>query len=266
MADLAWPRLRKLLRAPSIGFNAEVYRHFKDVHATSTDVGRRAIRDFCLIGAKDSRTTANSKIQYFRDQVQKVHLKPEIYGIPVANYKQETVEGYPQVIIHFRESATDARTNDRYPIRAQVGYRLKDDSLSQSQVDSLATKVKSKFGGATPFKFKKGTTKFSYKDKKKGYEFILAADTETEAKSVVTAVLSLNGDTPDWDILTASKSGRTWTTKKTKTVLGKTVELPNQRPIGWVHFTHAELKIPELERDIVLVDQTGRFKNALLWA
>lgn len=102
MADLSWPKIRKLLRAPGIGFNAEVYRYFKNDDIDPKSVGGRTkVRDFCLIGAKDSRSTALSKIQYFRDQVQRVHENTALATVP-ESWDRRAGADIPQLIVVFR--------------------------------------------------------------------------------------------------------------------------------------------------------------------
>lgn len=260
---LFWPKMRKLLRAPKIGFNAEVQAYFKDENGSdeSLSVSRKALRDLCLIGSKDSKITAEYKIRYFREFIQKVHLKPEIYGTPTLTL-QETMEFYPQVQLHFKESLSDAKEKVRERLRSSVSFRILDENLSLSDAKILANKIKSIF--ATPvFSYRRGEELYNYIEQRKGYYFKIYALNESEAKKIIERTMQIRNDNPDWDKLTVNTSSRNWKAEKKKTLLGKQQKLPNKRPTGTVYFTHAELKTWGRQKDLILADLGGVFPNVL---
>jgi hypothetical protein len=259
-----WAFVRSWLRRT---FNKKVHEYFKDLPANidpDNSTGRSATKAACLIGANDSQSLASLKIQIFQ---QFAENDGEIfYSIPASELWEFSVEGDPQIILRFREQSDDARRNDRYPIRGRVSFRISEEEISSaSEVRAWAMKIRNEF--ARPlFEYQKGRLKFTYKDKKKGYYFILGTNTEDEAKAIIRKTMDLKSDTPDWNKLFESRSKRNFTEKTTKRIAGETIEMPTLRPEGKVFFSHAQLNVPGEAKNRILVDTTGRFKEALLYA
>lgn len=255
-----WSHTRSVLRKT---YNKEVVRYFGDLpedQEPDNVTGRSSLKRASLIGATESMMSANIKMMNFIFSIKQSHNKPAIYGTPVTNLDEE-IKYNPQVALWFREKISDARIKGRVPIRARVSFRVLDQNISKAEVQSLANKIKAKFGEPL-FSFNKGKVKFSYRDKERGYAFILATDDEADARKVIDATLELQDHVPDWELLFDSTSNQSWA-KKTKQILGQTVEMPVKRPIGKVWFTHAELKIHGLNRDIILCDATRNYPGSL---
>ncbi|NJO98673.1 MAG: hypothetical protein HC764_23945 [Pleurocapsa sp. CRU_1_2] len=157
---------------------------------------------------------------------------------------------------YFGEKKTDsAKVNDRYPIRAKYTIRYKEDISSKANVKALATKINNIFNKPVVHSFDKGRNKYSYRDKEKGYELIITATNKNEAKSVINSLLEIQGDNPlKEDCLSESVIDKNWLTTETIRVNGETHKKPKQRPIGKVWFTHAELSVHGVTKDITLVD------------
>ncbi len=248
--------------------NRQIREYFSDLgdeswqHDVSTPRG--SLRVACTHQDSDNLGMTQLRLWLFYFVVGNAEkLQAPIYGLPITTFNESLVY-LPQVVLYFREKASEATTHNRRPIEAQVGFRIIDSNFSKSEAHTLATKIKQLFGEPSRFYFKKGRTKFSYRDKAKGYEFIIAAFSEAEAKKVIEQVLDLQNHTPDWELLTDSESGRNWSATKYKNILGNTYKLAERRPIGTVYFTKAELKIHGLPHDIVLHDATGYNSGALL--
>jgi hypothetical protein len=259
-----WAFVRSWLRRT---FNKKVHEYFKDLDPNQdpdNSTGRSATKAACLIGANDSQSLASLKIQIFQ---QFTENDGEIfYAIPASELWEFSVEGDPQIILSFREQTDDARKNDRYPIRGRVSIRISESDVS-SEVDirNWAAKIRNEF--ARPlFHYQKGKIKFTYKDKKNGYYLIIATNTEDEAKDVIRKTLGLKSDTPDWNRLYESRSKRNFSERQTKKIGGDTIVMPKLRPEGRVYFSHAQLNVPGEAKNRVLVDTSGRFKEALLYA
>ncbi len=251
--------------------NKKVKDFFKDISddddnkdsISKTTNGRIIARKICLHSDKDPLMLTASRLIIFHLTLGESLDKIPFYGIPIVNF-DESVEYKPQVILYFEETLKDAASNNRRPIKAQVGYRIVDgEEITVTDVKNLAKKIKNTFASPKPLKFKKGRTKFSYRDKSKGYQFIISGNAEIEAEKIIKAVLSLNGHTYNEEILTDSESKKNWNSKKKKKkILGKEYEEPERRPIGNVQFTYAELKIHGLPKPEILVDVTGLHPNA----
>lgn len=259
-----WTFVRSWLRRT---FNKKVHEYFKDLPANQdpdNSTGRSATKAACLIGANDSQSIASLKMQIFQ---QFAENDGEIfYSIPASELWEYSVEGEPQIILRFREQTDDAKRNDRYPIRGRVSIRISEDDInSEAGVRAWATKIRNEF--ARPlFHYEKGKIKYTYQDKRKGNMFILATKTEEEAKDVIRKVLSLKNESPDWNKLHEGRSKRNFSERKTKRVAGNTIVMPTLRPEGRVYFSHAQLSVDGMARNIVLVDTSGRFKEALIYA
>lgn len=269
MAEYSWPKQRKLLRAPSIGFNAEVYRHFKDVDSSSgsATAGRRALRDSLLIGAKDSRTTAVTKIQYFRDQVQKVHLKPTIVGITKDELDSSISPKYkPQVILYFLQDIAAVPT-DFTRIDARISYRLMDEtseSLTMAKLRVLATQIKTEFAVSGGWTFNKGKFLTNYRDPERGYSFQIYGVSASEGEKVVKKVLSMRNHTFDEKLHSLSNPTRnSLNTPGNRRILGKTYKETRWRPNALVRFAYAEVILHGLPDPVCLVDRSGLKPNPL---
>lgn len=274
MTDYYWPKQRKLLRAPDIGFNAEVYRHFNDPDISDK---RKAIRDLCLIGNKDSRGTAESKMRYFREQVQKIHLKPEIYGLPTTAFQAER-KFKPQVELSFLEDsdfvAGTTPNDDQHKYRrkcARITFRImgeEADTISNAKLTAIANKIKATFMIGKGFVWHKGRLMCSYADWDKGYQLQLACKDKTEGKRVVEAVLGVQGHTPDWKRFTTNENeesaARYPASPGKKSILGESEPQPQERPVVEVRFRYAVAHIHGRRKPVALCDRSRQLINPLV--
>jgi hypothetical protein len=278
MGDLVWAKQRKLLRAADIGYNAEVYRHFKD---TDGSASRTAVRDVCLIGAKDSRITAESKMRFFYERVLKVQYKPDVYALPNDEIKSRR-RGRPKVVLHFSQfnkyshhvinPDTDKpiTITPVTPITGQISFRIMDetsDSMTKAKATTIANKIKSIFAGATPYKWDKGRTMFTYNQWDKGYAFKLLCATETDAKNLVTKVLDIQGHTPDWKrfntVTNDDPLSKYPENPGTEIIMGETVKQERERPVETVQFRYAYMTLEGRRKPVSLVDTTYKLKEVL---
>lgn len=266
MPDLTWPKLRKLLRAPDIGFNAEVFRHFKENLDPADVGGRTKVRDFCLIGAKDSRTTAEAKIRFFRDQVQKVHNKTTIIG-ELKTSRDEKVTYRPQVILYF-EQDKDSVPSGKTPLNAEISFRLHDETyetITKTKYEQLAQKIKTEFATPQRYAWSKGKHICWYKDESKGYDFQVYALSEAEGEKVIKKVMDIRSHNFEENIfkITTPKKSSDNTPSNVK-ILGKTRKKPRWRPTATVRFMWADLVIWNVPEPITLVDTTGIRYNPVI--
>lgn len=257
MPDLSWAKHRKLLRAPNIGFNAEVYRHFKTYDDTP---GRITLRDSLLVGAKDSRSTAMFKIQYFRDQVQKTHHKPSIIGIPKEQFDLGIeVEYKPVVQLYFQQDRS-AVVEDYAPVKAEISFRLMNestDSITKANLETLARTIKNEFALGNGYTFNKGKYIAHYLDRKNGYSLQIYVINESEGVEVVKKILSIQNHTYDEDLFRVTQPKKnSLNTTTNKTIVGKSYKKLRWRPTATVRFQWASVSIREVPDPIYLVDRT----------
>lgn len=267
MPDRSWALQRKLLRAPEIGFNAEVQRWFKDVDTTS--ISRTKLRDSLLIQANESRTSAMFKIQYFRDFVQKVHDKVNIIGTLQGTYESEHEVTYrPQVTLFFQQDI-EAVPNDYYPITAEISFRLMNETnttLTEANIKALATQIKTELTVNNGYTFDKGKYLCKYVDIENGYNLQIYAISDTEGEQVARKIVGIRNHTfieNNFKLTTPRKNSVN--TTSSVNILGQPTKKARWRPTGRVRFMYANLYIPERPEPLCLVDRTGsKYKPAII--
>ena len=259
MPDRSWVLQRKLMRAPNIGFNAEVQRWFKDLDSNA-DIGRRALRDSLLIQANESRTSAMFKVQYFRDFVQKVHSQPAIIGIPKEHFDLEINIEYKPVISLYFQQDREAVPLGYSPVRAEISFRLMDESettLTETKIKSLAKKIRTDFAPNNGFTFKKGKNIALYNDKENGYFLQLYVINEVEWVELVRKVLSIQNHTYDENKFRITQPKRNSLNATENTIIaGETYKKLRWRPTATVRFQWASLTVRTRPFPYWLVDRT----------
>lgn len=257
MPDLSWAKHRKLLRAPNIGFNAEVYRHFKTYDDTP---GRITLRDSLLVGAKDSRSTAMFKIQYFRDQVQKVHAKPSVIGVRKEDFDDKVPFKYKPIVTLYFQQDRSAVADNYAPVTAEISFRLMNEtseSLSKANLETLARKIKNELALGQGFTFNKGKINANYIDSEYGYRLQLYVINKTEGEMVVKKILGLQDHTYQDDKFTLGSPERNSLNNPGNIVIvGETHKKPRWRPTATVRFQWAYISIHSKPDPIYLVDRT----------
>ena len=259
MPDRSWVLQRKLMRAPNIGFNAEVQRWFKDLDSNA-DIGRRALRDSLLIQANESRTSAMFKVQYFRDFVQKVHNQPAIIGIPKEQFDIGIeVEYRPVVNLYFQQDK-DAIPTGYSPIRAEISFRLMnetEETLTTANLKALALKIKSEFALNQGYTFNKGKNIAHYLDRERGYSLQIYVLNEAEGIEVIRKILSIQNHTYDEDKFRITQPKRNSLNIASNTIIaGETYKKLRWRPTGTVRFQWASLIVRTRPYPFWLVDRS----------
>lgn len=197
-------------------------------------------------------------------------MQAPIYGIPVTTF-HESMKFYPQVRLYFCEDAKDVESG-YHAVESELTFRLvteTSESISKADALSIAHKIQSLFCTSGGFRWKKGREIWTYRDQKKGYNLMIYAWNEAEAKKVIEQILDIRSHAPEWSkYLEGSEAkGKTFPTiPGTHTIYGKSRRKPRERPIAYVRFRYAELKLHGLPNDIQLVDRTGSRRNPLIKA
>lgn len=268
MPDRSWALQRKLMRAPEIGFNAEVRRWFTSSGEAIT-ANRSALRDSLLIQANESRTSAMFKVQYFREFCQKVHDKITVFGELRDDYETKlSNNNHPQVTLFFQQDS-DAVPDDYYPITAEISFRLINETnitLTEANVKTLATQIKNELAVGQGYTFDKGKHISTYIDKENGYHLQLYTISEAEGEQVARKIVGIRNHTFIEDNLkNTTPKKKSVNTTSTVTILGKPTRKARWRPTGRVRFMYANLYIPNRPEPLCLVDRTGtKYKPAIL--
>jgi hypothetical protein len=248
--------------------NKQVRDYFSDITVDDDlSTPRSSLRHACLM--KDEDTATMSQLRLWLFEVTAGHaasFQPPIYGIPTDTYQQH-VTFKPQIVLHFYEDADEVEAGFQ-PIRSEISFRLVNETsetVSVTQARALATKINTLFGSASGYRWHKGRIRCLYKEPDKGYNFILHSYSESEGKRVIEQILDIQSHTPNWDYLTLAQLANTPPTiPPSKQIYGKTRKIPRKRPVGYVRFRRAELHLWGMPKPVVLVDKTGRFRNALI--
>lgn len=174
--------------------------------------------------------------------------------------------GKPKVNLFFLED-TDfnkkaAHNNKGEGLRRQEGlirFRLMDEStrtFSKSNATTLANKIKQIFGANGGYVWRKGKTMYSYSDWNLGYQFQLLCKSETEAKRIVSSVLSLQNHTPNFKQFNKIENDQEALTYPenpgTQIIMGETVNIPIARPLVDVRFQYSYVKLDGVKEPVNL--------------
>lgn len=203
----------------------------------------------------------------------------DVGTIYACNNDTESVKrkGKPQVTLFFLEDSlrSNRKNNQASPTRrkqrAAIRFRLMNEStqsFSKANGIMLGTRIKEIFGANSGFVWNKGKTMYSYTDWEMGYQFQLLCRTETEAKRIVTAVMSIQSHTPNWSFFNTVKNDQEDITYPenpgTEVIMGETVDKPLTRPNVDVRFQYAYVSIKGLARPVTLYDRVHRRVGALV--
>lgn len=249
--------------------NSLVREHFKDidesVELANISTPRSSLRRACTHDDTDSLLMTVGKLNLYRFVVDPSANLPPIYGIPLTTF-HESVKFHPQIRLYFHEDLNLVESGYS-PLEAEITFRLMRETgatLTPTEAKVIANKIKTLFCANKGFTWKKGREKWVYKDESKGYDFRLLAWNETEAKKVIERVLDIQSHSPDWDYLSVATKKKTYTTVPgNHTIYGKSRRKPRDRPIGYVRFRYAELKVWGMN-DVTLVDRTGLRRSPLV--
>ncbi len=263
-----WRNLRDFLRK---SYNREVNEWFRDIEDPLPDnsTSRKNAKRACLILPTESQNTALLKALTFRFVVQRVHLRPDIYGMPIGGI--DSIRVYrPQIQFFFQEDEIDTEPGfDR--VEGRISYRLMNqtsETISLSELRTIANRIKTEFGTGRGYVWRKGKTLYSYTDKLNGYQLQILGRNESDAKELITKVLATNSDTPDWinlSIKDAENPTRAYPTMPLrKNILGTGERQQRKRPIADVRFQYTVARLHGKNNPVVLIDRSGRYYNPLV--
>jgi hypothetical protein len=253
--------------------NRDIIKDFADVTEDLPYIGspRSSLRAACYHDDKDSIIISVARLlTYYFICRRGQDLHPPLYTLPVGT-QQAQRRFAPQIHLYFEEPRN--HTEPGYaPVEGTISFRImgKDyDEVTRSNAETWAQRIKTLFGGSTPFVWRKGKVLCAYTDKEKGYQLQLLCRDETEGKRVIEQVLDIQQHTPDYSshmtISTAeSPTGKYPTIPQTKTIYGRSRHLPRRRPIADVTFLYGTLHLWGMPNPVVLYDRRGHYKNALV--
>jgi hypothetical protein len=206
---------------------------------------------------------------WFFEHIKGQAYRVPYYGIPVSSF-QESRKFRPQIHLYFQEDAADVDP-DYAPVAGEISFRLMDvttESITPTQAQTYANRIKADFGlGGAGYVWRKGKDLASYNDWAKGYALKVFTRSEAEAKEVISKVLDVQNDAPDWSKMNYSQNEAPMeaypTVPELDTIYGKSRRRPRRRPIADCRFQYALLHVHGLPNPVILYDRTGLYPTAL---
>lgn len=189
-----------------------------------------------------------------------------LYTIPVTTF-QDHYTFAPQVKLVFYQLLGET-TNNRPRVTGEIAYRIMgetEETFTPANARTRATRIRDLFTQPTIFEWQKGKITASYLDKKNGYDFRLLVRNESEARKVITQVMSIEYKQPDWNNLHITESKATYPEDTaTKRIYGEQRKLPRRRPREDIKFRYAELHIYGKPKPVTLVDTLGNREDPII--
>lgn len=252
--------------------NRRVREFFQDLGGEDWDpdvtTTRGTLRVACTHIDNDSLSMTLLRWLLF-DHVRSLKFQQPFYGIPVAGY-HEARKFKPQVMLYFQEDEGDIEPGYG-AVTGQITFRLMDyteSSINPTIAQTIANRINTEFATGGGYVWKKGKVMFTYTDNVKGYKMQLLCRTEGEGVQLVTKVLDIQNDTPDWSKAKVTENQQPAVAYPTvpdlDIIYGESRRRPRQRPIADVRFQFATLNIHGLVNPQPLVDRSGIWPNALV--
>ncbi|MEH1884097.1 hypothetical protein [Nostoc sp.] len=235
-----WAAIRRALILGD-SYNSEVNAHFAD---PTGDTARDAVKNICLVQSNDSALIAQQRIRFFREEVQKTHLKPTIVGQPKIDLDAD-VRYHPEVTVVLKQSLTSV-PRGKYPKDARISWRLMNEtseSLTFTKMNDVAALVYQQFF-QNRFSFKKGKFIGWYISPLDGLHLQLYCLDATEAKRVAKYVVQAIGKTWNDSIFKVTSPDRdNIASPEQITILGKQKDAPIWRPNITVNASKANINV-----------------------
>lgn len=251
--------------------NREVREFFSDLGGENwdPDIGttRGSLRYGCTHQDNDSLNMTILRWLLY-NHVRTLKFQVPHYGIPVSSF-QESRKFKPQLMLYFQEDIGDVEPGFP-PVTGEISIRLMNytsSSLTPAVANTFATRVRSNFGGGGGLIWRKGRTMVTYAEWAKGYQLQLLSRSATDGRNIISQVLDLQNDTPNWKFCNVSEneeSGAAYPpVPELDQVYGSSRRQPRRRPVADVRFQYAVLNIHGLQNPVVLYDRSGLWPNAV---
>ena len=264
-----WAHLRSVLIRTQ---NRIVREEFADIGddnwSPEIQSARGSLRTACTIQPTDSAVTATIRLQLFYNVLNLAEDEPWM-GLPMHEVN-ERMSGRPMVTLVFYELPQDVAEGFR-PVTGEIAFRLMDEtptSITEAKLRTIAQRIKSIFGTAGGYRWKKGKSMASYTDTGKGFQFQLLCRNATDARSLITDILAIQSESPDWMKMNYKENQAEAEAfpalPGVQSILGQSLRKPRRRPIAEVRFRYAWAFIPGREKPVPLVDLTGTRQGTLV--
>lgn len=176
----------------------------------------------------------------------------------------------PQIILYFQEDNEDIAEGYE-PVTGRISFRLMShdsESITPAIAMGYATEIKSAFGNGGGFVWRKGKLMCSYTHWEKGYQMQLLCRAESDATELISKVLGIQDDSPQWEYMNKSENQAESIAYPTmpgqQFVFGETRKIARKRPIADVRFQYAIMRIEGMLNPVCLVDRSGTWPQPLV--
>jgi hypothetical protein len=262
-----WEHLQSVLMQSHNRLVREEFRDLGDDWEEDITLPRSSLRVACTIRDDDSAIQTLLRMLFFYGTLRKAQdFHPALYTTPIDRYQQE-IKFAPQITLYFREDLEDVEEGYA-AIDAEISFRVQNqnyNTFTEANAITFANKIKTEFCPNNGYRWRKGRTKISYRDKEKGYLLSINAYSEAEAREVISKVLSIQNDGIDNSKMIISQLAETPPTiPPTEFIYGNSRRIPRRKPVGYVRFQFAELHLWGVKNAITLVDRSYRRRNPLV--
>ncbi len=255
-------------------WNKLVREYFRDVTALESNLDlttpRQALLKACLHKEDDSLMLTIGRMQLFLHGTTYTRDQYPVVAGSLLSEIDSTITYRPKITLFFTEDAEDAEAGYK-PVEMEVSWRLINEtsaSITEAQLRSIGTKIKTNFGAGNGRIFKKGRKIVHYLDRDRGYNFLLRARDLAEGKDLIREILTMNGDTLDTNILRVSETDSETDAYPynpgTQLILGSRKSLPRRRPLVNVRFKYAYATVHGYNKPIYLYSRSSFIPDALV--
>lgn len=179
--------------------------------------------------------------------------------------EQEVIERAarrPQILMLFEQPATELTENFPRAVTGRISFRLmhkETATITPQDLELYANRIKTLFGGETPFIWERGKESYSYTDHIKGYRMKVVAKDRQAAKKVVEQILDIQSHSPDWTLFNNNTPDNPEEkydeTPGVRTILNKPYKKKRLRPRCTLKLWRAEIHINDLAGNTLLYDR-----------
>lgn len=257
-------------------FNREVRDYFSDLNVDDNwdpdlNAPRASLANACQHKDDDSLLLTMLKAWFFEYVKSQPYRVPH-YGIPISSF-QEIRKFRPQISLFFLEDIADVDP-DYSAVAGEISFRLMNyttETITPAIAETFANRVRLAFGNAgSGYIWRKGKDMASYTDWSKGYQLQLLTRSKSEAREIISNVLDIQNDTPDWKKMNYSENEEPLeaypTVPELDQIYGELRREARRRPIANCRFQYALLHIHGVPNPVILYDRTGIYPTSLVAA
>ncbi len=255
-------------------WNKLVREYFRDITSNESDLDlttpRQALLKACLHKEDDPLMLTIGRMQLFLHGTTYTRDQYPVVAGSLLSEIDSTITYRPKITLFFSEDAEDAEAGYK-PVEMEVSWRLINEtsaSITEANLRSIGTKIKTNFGAGNGRIFKKGRKIVHYLDRDRGYNFLLRARDLPEGKDLIREILTMNGDTLDTNILRVSETDSETDAYPynpgTQLILGSRKSKPRRRPLVNVRFKYAYATVHGYNKPIYLYSRSSFIPDALV--